>query len=315
MQKKLFDDNLQKAKPFLKWAGGKTQLLNELCSRLPKNLIESRIIKRYVEPFVGSGALFFQLKNEFKINKSYLFDINRELIIGWKVIQNNHSDLINNLYDLQKSYLRKPEEKRKKFYYEIRTSYNEQMHKFDYSQYNKDWIERATQLIFLNKTCYNGLFRQNMKGEFNVPFGRYKNPKICNENGIEAASDALDNTEIFCNSFNSSARYINDKNFVYFDPPYRPISKTSYFTAYSKNTFDDIQQKKLAIFFKKMHKKGAFLMLSNSDPKNENPNDAFFDKLYKDKDFSIERVGAKRFISCVASKRGAIKELIIRNYK
>ena len=313
MQKKLFDECPQKAKPFLKWAGGKTQLLNELSSRLPKKIIESRIIKRYVEPFVGSGALFFQLKNEFKINKSYIFDINRELIIGWKVIQNNHSDLINNLYDLQKSYLRKPEEERKKIYYKIRTLYNEQMHNFDYSQYNKDWIERATHLIFLNKTCFNGLFRQNTKGEFNVPFGRYKKPKICNEKDIKAASYALNDTEIFCNDFSRSARYINEKSFVYFDPPYRPISKTSYFTAYSKNVFGDIEQEKLAEFFKKMHKKGAFLMLSNSDPKNEDPSDVFFDDLYKD--FYIERVKAMRFINCDASKRGAIKELIIRNYK
>ena len=313
MQKKFFDECPQKAKPFLKWAGGKTQLLNELSNRLPKNIIESRVIKRYVEPFVGSGALFFQLKNEFKINKSYLFDINRELIIGWKVIQNNHSDLINNLYDLEKSYLRKPEEERKEFYYKIRTLYNEQMHNFNYSQYNKDWIERATHLIFLNKTCFNGLFRQNIKGEFNVPFGRYTNPKICNEKYIKAASSALDDTEIFCNNFNSSARYIDEKSFVYFDPPYRPISKTSYFTSYSKNVFGDIEQVKLAKFFKKMHKKGAFLMLSNSDQKNKDPEDVFFDELYKD--FYIERVEAKRFINCDASKRGSIKELIIRNYK
>jgi len=313
MQKKLFDECPQKAKPFLKWAGGKTQLLNELSSRLPKNILESRRIKRYVEPFVGSGALFFHLKNGYKINKAYLFDINRELIIGWKVIQNNHSDLIKSLSHLQESYLRKSEELRKKFYYEIRTQYNEHMHKFDYSQYNKNWIERATYLIFLNKTCYNGLFRQNIKGEFNVPFGRYKNPKICNEKNIKAVSYALDSTEIFFNDFSNSARYINEKSFVYFDPPYRPISKTSYFTSYSKNVFGDIEQEKLAIFFKKMNKKGAFLMLSNSDPKNENPNDVFFDKLYKD--FYIERVGAKRFINCNASKRGAINELIIRNYK
>ncbi len=313
MQKKLFDDNLQKAKPFLKWAGGKTQLLNELCSRLPKSVIERHEIQRYIEPFVGSGALFFRLKNKFRIKKSYLFDNNRELIIGWKVIQNDHTALINNLADLEKSYLSKSEDERKEFYKDIRTLYNEQIHKFDYSQYNKDWIERATQLIFLNKTCYNGLFRQNMKGEFNVPFGRYKNPKICNEENIKAVSYALDRTEIFCDDFSSSARYINEKSFIYFDPPYRPISKTSYFTAYSKNIFNDVQQEKLAIFFKKIHKKGAFLMLSNSDPKNESPNDDFFDKLYKD--FYIERVGAKRFISCVASKRGAIKELIIRNYK
>jgi len=313
MQKILFAEINSKAKPFLKWAGGKAQLLKELSSRLPSEIIKTHIIERYIEPFVGSGALFFYLKNNFDVKESYLFDINRELIIGYKVIQTNHQELIKKLFILQDKYLINSQEERMRFYYKIRASYNKQILNFDYENCNKEWIDRATYLIFLNKTCYNGLFRQNKKGEFNVPFGRYKNPKICDERNIITTNAALKNTKIFFGDFTKSDKYINNKSFIYFDPPYRPISETSNFTAYSNFIFDDEQQKKLSVYFKKMHERGAKLMLSNSDPKNIDSEDDFFDRLYTG--FIIERVPAKRYINCDAAGRGAINELIIRNYE
>jgi DNA adenine methylase len=164
----------------------------------------------------------------------------------------------------------------------------------------------------MNKTCFNGLFRQNKKGEFNVPFGLYKNPKICDEININLVNQALMNTEIFCSDFIDSERYINEEAFVYLDPPYRPLTKTSNFTNYSKDGFNDFDQVKLAYFYKKMDQMGAYLMLSNSDPKNEDITDEFFDKIYKG--YQIDRVSAKRNINRDALGRGVISELIVRNY-
>lgn len=312
MQTTFSNHEYTKGKPFLKWAGGKTQLLDTFSSRLPDDIKKNRVIDSYIESFVGGGAMFFYLKRNFDIKKSFLFDINKELIIGYNVIKNNHEELIDELCSIEDSFLEKSQEERKEFYYLMRDEYNSQMNNFDYDNYNSDWIERAKYLIFLNKTCFNGLFRQNSKGEFNVPFGRYARPTICDKNNIEEVSKALRNTEIFCADFTESGKYVEKGSFIYFDPPYRPLNKTSTFTSYSKDGFSDEDQIRLADFFKKLDKKGAYLMLSNSDPKNENPDDDFFDKLYNG--YKIERVPAKRFINCDASKRGAINEIIVRNY-
>lgn len=302
------------AKPFLKWAGGKTQLLEQFNRRLPKSIIATRTIERYVEPFVGGGAMFFFLKRNYQVKRAYLIDINRELIIGYKVIQYNPEELINKLADIEKNYLSMEEEQRKVFYYKVREQYNQQIKSFDYENYNMEWITRAAYLIFLNKTCFNGLFRQNQKGEFNVPFGRYKNPKICDAVNILEVNKALKDTEVLCGDFTKAGDYIDKDTFVYFDPPYRPLNTTSNFTSYDKEGFDDTDQERLAQFFRKMHKTGAHLMLSNSDPKNFKENDDFFEKLYRHKDFNIERVSAKRYINCDSSKRGDVNELIIKNY-
>jgi len=313
MKNRLSTKKTLNAKPFLKWAGGKTQLLEELISRFPEELKEKKKIEKYVEPFVGGGAMFFFLKNNFEIKKSFLFDINKELIIGYKVIKRDAKKLINKLKKIEKKYIKKSEKERKDFYYKVRDSYNRQMSKFNYNKYSGDWIERAVYLIFLNKTCYNGLFRQNRKGEFNVPFGRYKKPKICDEKNIIAVQKALKNTKIFCADFTASKKHIDKDTFIYMDPPYRPISRTSSFTSYAKEDFNEDDQKRLAQFFREMYGRGANLMLSNSDPKNENPKDNFFDNLYAD--YFIERVSAKRFINCNAFSRGEINELIVYNYK
>ena len=312
MQTTLFKKEVINAKPFLKWAGGKTQLLNEYKKRLPEHIINRAIIDTYVEPFVGGGAMFFFLKKNYHVKQSFLFDINRELIVGYKVIKNDHKKLINKLSEIENLYLKKSERKRREFYYDIRDIYNEQMYNFDYNNYNNDWVERATYLIFLNKTCFNGLFRQNKKGEFNVPFGRYRRPKICDEKNITEVNRALKDTEIFCGDFTESGKYIKKGSFVYFDPPYRPLSSTSSFTSYAKDGFSDEDQWRLADFFRKIDKKGAYLMLSNSDPKNEDPEDEFFDNLYRS--YNIERVPAKRSINRDGSGRGEINEIIVVNY-
>lgn len=300
------------ARPFLKWAGGKTQLLKEFEKRLPHPILESKIIKSYIEPFVGGGALFFFLKNKYIINKSFLFDINPELIIAYKVIQKDYKKLIDVLREIENIHLKKSESERKEHYYKIRTLYNTQMYEFNYDDYNDEWIERTKYLIFLNKTCFNGLFRQNLKGEFNVPFGRYKNPKILDEPNIVAVNKSLKNTEIFCADFTDSNKFIEKESFVYLDPPYRPLSRTSNFTTYAKSGFLDEDQFRLAEFYHKLDKKGAYLMLSNSDPKNIDKRDNFFDNLYKS--YNINRITAKRNINSNISKRGEINELIIRNY-
>jgi len=300
------------AKPFLKWAGGKSQILNELEKRLPADIIGKKTIPRYIEPFVGGGAMFFFLKRNYHVKESYLFDKNDELIMAYEVIKNDHERLINLLSEIEEIHLEKSEYERKENYYRIREIYNQQMNEFDNQHYNEEWIRRVSYLIFLNKTCFNGLFRQNRRGEFNVPFGRYKNPKICDKQNLIEVHKALKNTRILCGDFTDSKDYIEDGSFIYLDPPYRPISNTSHFTSYFKEGFTDYDQKKLADFFKEMDERNAYLMLSNSDPKNEDPRDEFFDILYKD--YYIERIPAKRNINRDASKRGKINELVIRNY-
>ena len=300
------------AKPFLKWAGGKNQLLMEFNKIIPQKILEDKKIDNYIEPFIGGGAMFFFLRSNYNIKKSVLIDVNRELILGYKVIQNNYKELINELHDLEDAYLSKSEENRKEYYYEIRSAYNNQMNDFDYINYNSNWIMRVVYLIFLNKTGFNGLYRLNSKGGFNVPRGRYNNPKICDEENIIRVNKALKDTQILCNDFTIAEDYIFKDTFVYLDPPYRPLNKTSNFTSYSKTGFNDDDQKRLSEFYKKMALKGAFLMLSNSDPKNNNPKDEFFDDLYNG--FNIKRLPARRIINCNASKRGELNEIIIRNY-
>lgn len=307
-----YSDTGISAKPFIKWAGGKTQLLDELDARLPKKNVKEGIIESYIEPFVGGGALFFFLKRKYRIKKAYLFDINREIIVGYKVIKYNPMGLINELKELHKEYLSYDIVRRKEYYYKIRKIYNKQMQKFNFENYNDTWTKRASYLIFLNKTCFNGLFRQNKKGEFNVPHGRYKNPNICDAENLIEVHRALQDTEIFCGDFMESESFIRENGLVYFDPPYRPLSTTSSFTNYSKEGFGEEDQRRLADFYKAMDRKGAFLILSNSDPRNHNGNDDFFDQLYNG--FNIGRVKANRHINCDAAKRGQVNELIITNY-
>lgn len=299
------------AKPFLKWAGGKSQLLAKFQELYPKELRDKKI-KHYYEPFLGSGAVFFDVAQRFNIEKAWLYDINEELILTYKVIQNDVLKLIDFLYRYQRTWLSLDKKKRDEYFYQQRTNYNLQRFNVDYSIYSEAWIPRAAQLIFINKTCFNGLYRVNSKGEFNTPVGDYKNPTICDEYNLLAVSKILEIAIIKKADFKQVKKDLKANSFVYLDPPYRPISKTASFTAYSNHNFGDKEQSELSGLFTHIHQKGGLAMISNSDPKNNNPSDNFFDTMYKD--YHIVRVPARRMINSDASKRGAINEIVVTNY-
>jgi DNA adenine methylase len=300
------------AKPFLKWAGGKTQLLDEFYKRLPEGLGEKGKITRYVEPFIGGGAVFFCLTRKFSFEKCCIGDANEELILTYRVIQRSVKKLISELSILESAYFTRDEKEREAFYYEIRDSFNNELPCFNFQTYRMGWAERAAKVIFLNRTCYNGLFRVNRNGEFNVPFGGYKNPDILNEENLRDAAQVLKNTQIIMGDFTRCRDYVDDHTFVYFDPPYRPISQTSSFTSYSRDGFGENDQHRLAALFRELDAKGAKIMLSNSDPRNRNSQDTFFDDLFAG--YTIGRVPARRMINCNGTHRGSIDELIITNY-
>lgn len=299
------------AKPFLKWAGGKGQLLEKFRELYPHEL-KSGKIKNYYEPFIGGGAVFFDIVQKFPIAHSFLSDINEELILVYKVIRNDAENLIELLGKYEEDYLLLKDDKRKEYFYKQREAFNQKKNQIDLKKFSSDWIERAAQTIFLNKTCFNGLFRFNNSGDFNTPAGDYKNPKICDKINIKNASGLLQNAEIKCIGFKEISENIGENSFVYFDPPYRPISNTASFTAYSKHDFTDEHQKQLAKVFKELDKRGCKLLLSNSDPKNINPTDNFFDTLYEG--YNIRRIPARRNINSVASKRGLLNEIVVTNY-
>jgi len=299
------------ARPFLKWAGGKTQLLDEFAKRLPVELNGNKITK-YVEPFIGGGAVYFYLNRNFSFENCYICDVNEELILTYRVIQKSVKKLVAELETLQADYLAKSEENREEFFYEIRDAFNQNLPGINFRKYSSAWIERAARIIFLNRTCYNGLFRVNRNGEFNVPFGNYRNPDILNEENLKDVATLLKKTKILSGDFTQCGKFVDPHTFVYFDPPYRPLNQTSSFTSYSKDGFSDTDQLRLVEFFEELDAKGAKIMLSNSDPRNENPCDTFFDDLFPE--FYIERVPARRRINCNGSRRGNINELIITNY-
>jgi DNA adenine methylase len=304
--------SVKPAKPFMKWAGGKSQLIEALVNFFPPELGNGQI-KKYVEPFIGGGALFFYVAQNYpSIESFFISDVNEELMLAYKTIQKDVESLISLLATLEKKYHSLDRPKQKEFFYQERVNFNKKLPETDFKNFHENWIERTATIIFLNRTCFNGLFRVNSKGEFNVPFGDYKNPKICDPDNLRAVSELLQRTQIECGDFTTSKEFVDENAFVYFDPPYRPISKTASFTSYSKFDFDEDEQKRLAEYFAVLSKKGAKLMLSNSDPKNENPQDHFFEDLYHE--FHIERVDASRMINCDGNKRGKIKELVIMNY-
>jgi len=303
--------NLSVAKPFLKWAGGKTQLLEQFVEYFPLEL-KNGSLKNYYEPFLGGGAVFFFIAQNYPIKKAYLSDVNEDLVLAFSVVQQNVFELIDELTLLKNEYIKRDDQEREKYFYKTRELYNSERIKTNFNKCSSDWIPRAAKLIFLNKTCFNGLFRLNRKGEFNVPFGRYKNPGILDQENLVSASRVLEIAEIFLTDFENIKNKINDDFFIYFDPPYRPISITSSFTSYSKYDFTEEDQKRLAQFYCELGVNGNKLMLSNSDPKNENPADTFFEKLYNK--FNISKVQASRMINCKAEKRGKLTELLITNY-
>ena len=292
-------------KPFLKWAGGKGQLLDEFKIYYP---FDNGIITKYAEPFVGGGAVLFDVLNKYSLKEIYISDINAELINTYIVIRENVRDLIKLLKKYQNEYTPRKAEDRKVYYLDKRGRFNS----LKLNNNKKENVEKAALMIFLNKTCFNGLFRVNKKGLFNVPMGAYKKPLICDEKNLIAVSEKLQKVKIVCGDYKQSADFIDEHTFVYFDPPYRPLTSTANFTAYNENLFTDEEQIELAEFVTMINKKGAKIVVSNSDPKNSDPTDEFFDMLYSD--YNIKRIEATRMISCNKESRGKINEILISNY-
>ena len=292
------------AKPFIKWAGGKTQLLTQFENILPHNLEEAEHFT-YIEPFVGGGAMLFHMLQKYtNIGRVIINDINPNLITAYRVIRDTPERLITDLKMLQREFRQNSnEEARKEYFLRIRKSYNEDTH---------NDVTNTAMFIFLNRTCFNGLYRVNSKGYFNVPFGKYTNPTICDEELLLEDSKILQNVEILCGDYTLIERYVDNNTFIYFDPPYRPLTTTSSFTSYSKVNFDDTEQTRLAHFFARLSRYGCKMMLSNSDCCAQNPNDTFFENLYGN--FIIDKVHASRFVNAIPSKRGKLTEILVRNY-
>ena len=290
-------------KPFIKWVGGKGQLIEEIEKMLPSD--GEKVLTKYAEPMVGGGALLFNVLSRYQFDELYISDINPELINAYIAIKQNVEALIKRLNEMQMTFLSLDENGRKYYYYNVRDKFN------TVKLGDSTSAEKAAYFIFLNKTCFNGLYRVNRKGLFNVPMGSYKNPTICDADNLRNIHEALQNVTIVCGDYSQSQSFIDSETFVYLDPPYRPISETSAFTSYNSDAFDDNEQIRLAKFIDEINAAGAKIVLSNSDPKNVNEEDNFFDNLYKN--YKINRVEASRAINSKGDKRGKINELLICN--
>ena len=269
---------------FLKWAGGKLQLIEQFENLFPHNF------RNYYEPFIGSGAVFFYVKSKLKPNKVILSDTNEELINCFVVVRDKPSELVELLLNHRKKHS-------KEYYYSVRSMESSTL----------DSLDRAARLIYLNKTCFNGLYRVNSKGQFNVPFGDYENPSIFDRNTLFQASQLLQGVHLQVMTFEKVLDFAGKDDFVYFDPPYIPLSKTSSFTRYSKSDFSMMEQKRLSEVFRILDSRGCFVMLSNSDH-------ALTRELYRHYEKNTVIVRAKRMINSVGSRRGGINEVVVTNY-
>lgn len=303
--KKLAVMQMKPVKPILKWAGGKGQLLKEIESYYPFN----DKITKYAEPFVGGGAVLFDILSRYHLRAVYISDINAELINTYCMIRDNIDSLISLLLVYQAEYVPLKANDRKVYYMDKRKRFND----LKINNNETENIEKAALMIFLNKTCFNGLYRVNRRGLFNVPMGAYKNPIICDEMNLRNVSEKLQDVTIVCGDYHQSSAFIDEHTFVYFDPPYRPLTETANFTAYTELLFDDQAQIELAKFVDQMHQKGAKVVVSNSDPKNTQREDNFFDNIYAS--HKIKRVEAARMINCNSEARGKVKELLISNFQ
>lgn len=279
---------INKAQPFIKWVGGKRGLLPQILPLIPKDF------NHYFEAFTGGGAVFFELYSLglLKDKKIYLFDINAELINAYNIVKTTPELLINELKKFKEKHS-------KEFYYEIRAWDRED------SFFERGELLRATRFIYLNKTCFNGLYRVNKKNQNNVPVGSYKNPNICDSQAIYNAREALQNAIIMNTSYKDVLKYATKDDFVYFDPPYYPLEGSPSFTSYSEFDFLDKQQKELFEVFTKLDNKGSYVCHSNSDTK-------FIKELYED--FDIHKIQANRFINSKSSGRGKISEILVKNF-
>ena len=288
-----------KAKPFVKWVGGKSQLIDQLEALLPADFDTWENVT-YIEPFVGGGAmLFYMLQTHSNIKSAIINDINPDLTTCYKVVRDNPAELVESLKEIQKEYyMLQSEEARKQFYLLMRDEFNTKA---------LDPLHNTTLFFFLNRTCFNGLYRVNKSGLFNVPFGRYETPMICDPNTIYADSVLLQNVEILTGDYQETLSHAKGKTLFYFDPPYRPLNNTSSFNDYTKEAFNDLAQRRLKEFCDKVEAAGYKFMLSNSDCQ-----DMFFDDLYAQ--YIIERVWAARSVNANASKRGKLTEILVHNY-
>ena len=293
------------AKPFLKWAGGKTKLISEIEKLLPYEITNKKFT--YIEPFVGSGAVLFWMLNNFpKLEKAVINDINADLINTYRIIASKPKELISILQILQNEFhaLDNKAEEKKEYYYNKRELYNTR---------NEEKSGQAALFIFLNRTCFNGLYRVNKNNSYNVPMGSYNKPTICDGQNIIAVSEALQRVEILCGDYKATINEATSNSFFYFDPPYKPLSNTSSFNSYAKDEFNDDEQIRLRDFCSKLDLMDHTWVLSNSDVKGKDLNDNFFDELYSN--FKIERVKARRTINANPEKRGELNELLITNYQ
>lgn len=291
------------AKPFIKWVGGKGQLIGQLDALLPADFENWEDIT-YIDPFVGGGAMFFYMMTQYpNIRRAVINDINQDLVTCYKTIRDDVEELIASLSDYAQRYFAATDDERKDFYLNARARYNEK---------NLNPVENTTLFIFLNRTCFNGLYRVNKKGLFNVPCGRYVHPAICNAALLRQDSKLLQTTEIISGDFERTLSYASGNTFFYFDPPYRPLTATSCFTDYTQESFDDSDQIRLKEYCDRLNAAGFKFMLSNSDGKGNNIDDVFFDELYAA--YRIERVWATRNINVHPDKRGKLTEIVVRNY-
>ena len=296
---------MAKAKPFIKWVGGKSQLIEQLEALLPADFAERENVT-YIEPFVGGGAmLFYMLKTYPNIKSAIINDINPDLTTCYQVVRDNPDELIKSLNEIQSEYYAlRTDEERKTFFLQQRDNFNAK---------HLNAIENSTLFFFLNKTCFNGLYRVNKAGKFNVPFGKYVSPTICDPATIYADSKMLQKVEIMTGDFEQTFAKIKGNTFFYFDPPYRPLSNTSSFNDYAKEEFNDDAQIRLKLFCDRLNDIGVNFMLSTSDCLGKDGTDRFFDDLFVD--YRIERVWASRNVNAIASKRGKLTEIVVNNYQ
>lgn len=280
-------------------------MIANIRTSLPKEIFKSDFT--YIEPFVGSGAVLFWILNNFpNIQKAIINDINEDLINTYKSIATKPKELISILEVLQGEFhsLDSKDELKKTYYYKIREQYNAR---------KEEQIVHSALFIFLNRTCFNGLYRVNKNNAFNVPMGSYKKPTICDVQNILAVNKALQKVEILCGDYEITENKAPLNSFFYFDPPYKPLSNTSSFNSYAKDDFNDEEQLRLRNFCSLLEKKGHKWMLSNSDVKAKDSSDNFFDEIYSA--YSISRVMARRTINSNPEKRGELSELLITNYR
>ncbi|NKC59422.1 Dam family site-specific DNA-(adenine-N6)-methyltransferase [Vagococcus fluvialis] len=292
----------------IKWAGGKSKLAPVIEEKILENVSIDKI-DTYVEPFLGGGSFFFHMVQKYNFKNIVISDINEELINLYKVIQKKPKKLMESAAELQDKYNSLSDlEEKSEFYYLVRNEYNESIMNELKDEFD---VEQAVSFLFLNKVGFNGLYRVNLKGKFNVPFGKREKASLFKEDNILGVSELLQGVTIQHSNYDETLEYVDNKTLVYFDPPYRPLSTSSSFTSYAKSDFNDDSQIKLADYCKKIDKLGAKFALSNSDPKNSSLDDNFFDELYKE--FSISRVYAKRMIGAKTASRGKVSEILVTN--